>query len=278
MSKGVPRNRRALLQRIRNLSDRTGMPLARINNTIATTVLAQLMPPGVVKGGAGMQLRFGFSRSRVSLDMDAARAAGREEFISDLRTNLASGWGGFSGTVVEKDPPKPIDVPADYVMHPYMIKLAYHTGGTWATVPFELGHDELGDTTEPLWRLADDVRDLFTELGLDEPQPVPVLPTHHQIAQKLHACTASGSDRAHDLVDLQLLVGAEEIDLVKTVETCRRLFSSRRAHDWPPTLTPGSAWHGLYEAAAEEVDVFRSLDDAISWTDDLISKIEDARP
>jgi hypothetical protein len=26
-----------------------------------------------------------------------------------------------------------------------------------------------------------------------------------QVAQKLHACTAPGSERAHDLVDLQLL-------------------------------------------------------------------------
>lgn len=271
---GAPRNRRALLQRIRNASDKTGIPLSRLNTTVATTVVAQMMPAGVVKGGVGMQLRLGYARSRLSLDMDAARATDREEFVGALRSNLLSGWGGFTGSVIERDPPKPAAIPADYVMHPYEVKLAYQSGGTWATVPFELGHDELGDTTDTVYRIADDIRELFAQVGLDDPQPAPVLSVHHQVAQKLHACTSPGSERAHDLVDLQLLLRSERIDLGKTAETCRRLFRLRRAHDWPPELKPGSGWPALYQQAAGDVDVLPTLDEAIGWADNLINMID----
>ncbi len=39
-------------------------------------------------------------------------------------------------------------------------------------------------------RLADDIVALFAELGLDKPDPIPLLSVDHQIAQKFHACTS----------------------------------------------------------------------------------------
>lgn len=118
----------------------------------------------------------------------------------------------------------------------YDVKLS-HAGKSWMTVRLELGHDEIGDTHEPDLVVAEDLLELFARLGLPQPRPVPVLRADHQIAQKLHTCTAVGSDRAHDIVDLQLLVGTGECDLVLTAETSRRLFRSRNAHQWPPTVT-----------------------------------------
>ncbi len=163
-------------------------------------------------------------------------------------------------------------------MHPFEVKLTYLAGGTWATVPFELGHDELGDTVDAVHRLAREIRELFSELGLQEPQPIPVLSVPHQVAQKLHACTAPGSERAHDLVDLQLLVNNEEIDLGQTAEICHRLFTSRRAHSWPPALGPRPDWTTLYVAAADGVDALGSIHEATEWADDLITKIDEASP
>ena len=84
-------------------------------------------------------------------------------------------------------------------MQPYTVNLLFH-GRPFATVALELGYDELEATTnEPIERiLAPEVFALFSELGLGTPAPVPVLPLHHQIGQKLHACTEPGNERAHD--------------------------------------------------------------------------------
>lgn len=60
-----------------------------------------------------------------------------------------------------------------YVMQPFEVKLNYRSR-PWCTVKFELGHNEIGDADEP----------------------VRVMRTDHQVAQKLHAVSESDSERA----------------------------------------------------------------------------------
>lgn len=74
-------------------------------------------------------------------------------------------------------------------MKPFDVKLSYR-GRSFMTVPLEVGHDEVGDTADAVLRLAPDLPLLFEALGLESPSPVPVLAVHHQVVQKLHACTA----------------------------------------------------------------------------------------
>ena len=64
-------------------------------------------------------------------------------------------------------------------------------------------------------------------LGFPEPGPVPCMRLEHQIAQKLHAASRPGSERAHDLIDLQIAISNGEIDYLKTREACIRLFAYR---------------------------------------------------
>ena len=108
-------------------------------------------------------------------------------------------------------------------MRPFDVKLDYR-GRPWCTVKFELGHNEIGDADEPEYFLAPDLAGLFIEVGLEAPQPLPVLRADHQVAQKLHAVSGEGSERARDLVDLQLLDQGGELDLVQVAATCQRLF------------------------------------------------------
>ena len=82
---------------------------------------------------------------------------------------------------------------------------------------------------------------MFKSLGLETPASIPVLALDHQIAQKLHACTyvnpkTGQNDRAHDLVDLQVLEQEEAIDMAAVAATAKRLFAAREAHAWPPTV------------------------------------------
>ena len=162
-------------------------------------------------------------------------------------------------------------------MRPFLIRLSYR-GSFWFNVPFELGRDEVGSTAVPELRMSASITDLFARLGLPVPEPIPLLPVDHQMAQKLHSCTwldrNGENDRAHDLVDLQILVREEAPDLALVRTTARRLFDSRRAQAWPPTVTAHGQWDTLYAAAAEGLDVIATVDQAIDWANSLIARCE----
>lgn len=273
-----PSNLRSLETRIGNVARDRGRPLRRIQRAIANTVVGQMLPPSVVKGGTAMKLRVGEAGSRFTPDLDAARATDLsiEDYLDELAAKLADGWGGFTGAVEEQDPPRPDGVPDDYVMRPFLIRLAF-AGRHWLSVPFELGHDEIGSTRHPELRIADDIIELFAMIGLDDPAPIPLLALDHQIAQKLHACTSvnaatGGNERAHDLVDLQILAEEEDIDYAAVNATGRRLFAARRTQSWPPTVVAFDGWDMIYAAAADGLGVIDNVDDAVVWTNDFIAR------
>lgn len=124
-----PTNLRSLEKRIDNLANELSRPVRRIQRAVANTVVGQMLPPGVVKGGTALKLRVGEAGSRFTPDFDAARASSvtLDDYLNDLGDKLAEGWGGFTGTLSEIDAPEPEGVPEDYVMRPFDIRLAYRS-------------------------------------------------------------------------------------------------------------------------------------------------------
>lgn len=59
-----PRNLNSLEARINNLARDQERPLRRVQRAIANTVVGQMLPPGVVKGGTAMKARLGELASR----------------------------------------------------------------------------------------------------------------------------------------------------------------------------------------------------------------------
>lgn len=166
-----PSSVRSLEQRLRNLESDDGLVLRR-RVGMALVVVGQMLPEGAIKGGSAMALRYGRA-TRFTQDLDAARVQTLARFRSDFEEALAAGWAGFTGRLIEKAAPRPTGVPTAYVMQPFDVKLDYR-GRSWCTVKFELGHNELGDADEPEYQLAADLADLFTEVGVPAPRPVPV--------------------------------------------------------------------------------------------------------
>jgi len=118
---------------------------------------------------------------------------------------------------------------------------------------------------------------LFESLGLETPAPIPVLALDHQIAQKLHACTivnpkTGQNERAHDLVDLQILEQEETIDMAAVAATAERLFAARQGHDWPPAVVQYDRWETIYTEAAAGLDVIDNVTDAVAWANDFIAR------
>lgn len=266
----APNSVRSLEQRIRNLEASEGLAVRR-RVGMALVVVGQMLPEGAIKGGSAMALRYGRG-TRFTQDLDAARVKPLAEFRSDFEDSLAAGWAGFTGRLIEKAAPRPTGVPTAYVMQPFDVKLDYR-GRSWCTVKFELGHNEIGDADDPEYQLAVGLAQLFTEVGLEPPRAVPVMRADHQVAQKLHAVSELGSDRARDLVDLQLVDQGEELDLIQVKATCLRLFEYRRQQAWPPTIVRGDEWATLYEAAAESIDVIPNVEAAIAWVNEFVQRI-----
>lgn len=270
----LPLSRRHLDIAIERLASRFG-EAQRIRRAVANTILAQLMPDCVIKGGSSLKFRYGDIATRVTKDLDAAQGADIDAFIARLDDALHAGWYGFTGHVVKREPATPDGVPPAYVMQPFDVKLEYNRK-PWVTVRLEMGANEVGDTLEADLALASDIAEMFAALGLPQPKPVPLMKLHHQVAQKLHGLTDQTQTRPHDLVDLQLIFSQTAPDLSLVRKTCERLFAHRRRQSWPARVSAGDSWEAGYEAAKYDLPVKPTVAEAIDWVNDLIDKISQA--
>ena len=92
----------------------------------------------------------------------------------------------------------------------------------------------------------------------------------------MHGATGSGSRRAHDLIDLQLIVNFSKIDLAATRIACERLFKYRKCQLWPPKVIKQDGWEEIYSRQKLNLPVLPDVDEAIEWTNQLIAKIKKA--
>ena len=253
-----------------------GKDPVRVSRAMANVIVGQILPDGVVKGGSSLMFRFGERVTRYTRDVDTARVMDQEQYKALLSDALAKGWNGFTGELIEVPPPKPEGVPSVYVMMPYDIKLKY-MGRPWQTVRIEIGHNEIGDADDCDAYLPEEMAELFEQLSFPRPKPVPLMKLSYQIAQKLHAVSEEGSARAHDLIDLQLIVLYSQLDLSDVRSKCVRLFDYRRKQPWPPKITKLDGWGGVYEAALKTIvdksSISPTVDEAVSWVNDLVSRI-----
>ena len=256
-----------------------GRDPVRLARAMANVIIGQILPDGVVKGGSSLMFRYGENCTRYTRDIDTARVADLDSYIARLGDALRTGWCGFSGVIIPVDPPSPEGVPDGYVMIPFDIKLSY-CGRAWQTVRIEIGHNEIGDADMAESALPTEMAEAFETLGFAKPKPLPVMKLSYQIAQKLHAVSSPGSDRAHDLIDLQLIMSHSTPDLREAKSVCERLFNYRKQQAWPPSVQKGVDWESLYQAAFATIrdaeSIASTVDEAISWANDFISKIAKA--
>lgn len=160
-------------------------------------------------------------------------------------------------------------------MQPFDVKLRF-CRQPWCTVRLEVGYDEIGDAQVAEPCLSEGIVEIFKTLCLDEPRPVPLMPLTHQVAQKLHGVSDIGGNRAHDLVDLQLIFAHGGVDLSEVHRIARSLFANRRRQAWPPTVAKGPTWDSLYADAKGTLDVLPTVDEAVAWANGLIAEIDRA--
>jgi hypothetical protein len=272
----APINAKALRRAVEVAAAHRAVVPGRMQHTVASTIAMQMIPDGAAKGGgAAIRQRVSEPEARLTTDLDFARATGIEldAFVDAYSDRLETGWAGFTGLLRFEKSKRPDDVPVDYLMNRFSIKLRY-LGQPYCSVTLELVHAEIDSTETAVERLGTDIVAIFAEIGLPEPAPVRVISAEHQIVQKLHACTGvTASGRAHDLIDIQILAAIEDIDQVEIGRIGRRLFAYRQRHEWPPVVVQHEGWADLYAAALADLDneaVLPSVDDAVEFANRLV--------
>ena len=303
---GPPLNRAQLDDRVSAIAGALDVPVDRARVLVGSLVAAQMLPFGtVVKGGIGVKLRLGETGTRATRDVDVV-TRDREQFLADLNQRLTAGWGtvppskgqlkknadapprvAFSGTARPGKQARPEGVVPEYLMEPYFITLEF-MGTGWAKVFVEVAQDEIGGLEyadlEP--EVAGQVAAVGAVLGFGVFTAVPLISLEQQLAQKIHAATQPESDRAHDLVDIQLLWragtdGGQGLDVPLLGELCRRTFAYRHAHNWPPVVWMPDILDPAYQSARDEAGprvVVATLAEANEWLRQRIAEVVATTP
>ncbi|MGO1181643.1 MAG: nucleotidyl transferase AbiEii/AbiGii toxin family protein [Micrococcaceae bacterium] len=142
----------------------------------------------------------------------------------------------------------------EYVMHPYRVSVAF-LGRAWSALDVEVSDPEIDPEAHTRKEVDGELVQFGAYFGFGDLQPVELVDLEYQIAQKLHAVTDPAYERAHDLVDLQLLWGADP-DLAVLRRLCERTFDWRRQQPWPPLpLRSMYGWELAYADARAETKV-----------------------
>lgn len=280
-----PTNLRSLRDRLTQAAQRQGVVFGRLQRHVAMIVVAQFaatitddgdVPLLLVKGGSSLELRRGIPDSRTSKDFDAVARCDIETVHEQLADAGETGWEGFTAIFTV---PEEIEVPGMPVKpRRFTAKLSYR-GQPFASVPIEVSTVEAGNA-DHFDTLTSDALGL---VGVPATIAVPCMTLPWQIAQKLHAATAvledpKVNDRAHDLVDLQLLEGLlPDSDLLLTRSACVTVFEARAQHPWPPTVTALSHWPPIYAGALEGLDhleLARTVDAAAKTVQRFVGRID----
>lgn len=282
MTRPAPSNATSLAARLRNLCRDHDIPEGRVRRLLGVVVVGQLLARtgvGVVKGATNLEVRVGTARTRVSSDLDTIRRGSLEEFRDRLAEASRTGWNGFTGVVADRGP---IDTPAPVAYRPHRLRVRLlYQGGDFTSLTIEVSPEEIGALAEAEAITSQEVIGWCEALGLPTPASIPALPLAHQVAQKLHACTAPDTgdwtnDRVHDLVDLQIALDDYIGDYRDIKAAAVRLFSYRNGHPWPPSVTARGGWADRYSLEAADLDVIPNLDAAIAWTNELVARIDGA--
>ena len=257
-----PPNLRSLRDRLTQAAQRQGVVFGRLQRHVAMIVVAHSAamltddngaPLLLVKGGSSLELRRGIPDSRTSKDFDTVARHDIDGIHDQLAEAGEVGWEGFTATFTA---PEEIDVPGMPVKpRRFTAKLNYR-GKPFASVPIEVSTVEAGNADE-FDTLTSDALGL---VGVPIAVSVPCMTIPWQIAQKLHAVTAvfgapRVNDRAHDLVDLQLLEGLlPDADVSATRRACFAVFEARAQQPWPPRVSALPHWSPIYVGALEGLD------------------------
>jgi hypothetical protein len=273
--------RRALEDRLRDISGKEGVDLQRLRRQVAfDRLLARLFQvgqplalPWVLKGGYAMELRIKTARTTKDIDL-TMRSIANSGDKNDDKKNLAvlEKLQGAAASNSEDFFVYTIGEPiADLDAAPYggarFPVEARVDGRVFVGFHLDLG---IGDAVmEPLEVIKG--RDWLGFAGISSPS-LYMIPREQQFSEKLHAYTlprqGALNSRVRDLVDMVLLIQSGTLVKAHVDEAIVVTFDRRGTHSVPKLLQmPPVDWKKPYDALATECGLRGGMDDAFAILD-----------
>lgn len=263
--------RRALEDRLNNLSKKEGIALDRLRRKVAfDRLLARLFKnkqsKWLLKGGYALELYLE-NIARTTKDIDLSIPEKRKMSKEKIRDMLQE--------EAEKDI-------KDYFQ--FLIGASYQdlhqpVYGGWR-YPVETKLDNrtftkfhldvgVGDEiiTKPIWQKG---HNLLSFAGIS-PVKVAVIPREQQFAEKIHSYTfpkdKRNNSRVKDLLDLVLLIQHGKLRKVILKQSIEKTFQNRGTHHLPKELeAPPDSWEEVYEKLAGECGAsYKNISDAFLY-------------
>lgn len=76
---------------------------------------------------------------------------------------------------------------------------------------------------------------------------------------------------------MQLIVANADLDLRRVRDVCVRLFKYRKRQAWPPSIAVRDGWHATYDDQKLDLPVLPTVEEAVSWANELVARIDAAR-
>lgn len=223
-----------------------------------------------------MDLRLGLG-TRTTKDIDLVRTDDEQAATEHLAAASAIDLGDFLDFDVRRA--DGLDAAGDFRAVRYSIR-ADLAGRRFEQFPVDVA---LGEHRQELVQWLR-VPDLLAFAGLETPE-LPVVPLERQVAEKLHAYTATygvreeGSTRVKDLVDLALIGDLAELDAARLRDALESTFDGRATQQLPGAVpTPPQSWARPYAELAQAVGISPDLNEGYTATAGLLDPILASRP
>ncbi len=271
--------RRALEDRLSNISKKEGVALDRLRRKVAfDRLLARLFKnkqnKWLLKGGYALELYL-HDIARTTKDIDLSipeKKKINKEKIRDMLQEEAQkdikDYFQFLIGASYQDLHQPVYGGWRY---PVEAKL---DNRTFTKFHLDIG---IGDEiiSKPIWQKG---HNLLNFAGIS-PAKVAIIPREQQFAEKIHSYTypkdKRNNSRVKDLLDLALLIQYGKLRKVILKQSIERTFQNRGTHHLPERLeSPPADWEKVYAKLADECKSSkRNIDEAFRYLDTYWKKI-----
>jgi hypothetical protein len=239
-------NKQSFLSKVRKFAAGIGLTEAEVGRALVNAIVEtaffdvakNLEFASYLKGGSAQVWRSGLVDSRFTRDVDLVTSAEREQLLELLRALAGFKIGFFTIGATAIQPNRTNSkVPDDYRLLVAKISVLV-SGSAWLTCELEILPLEHDFNSPKLAVAHETLAALFQTFDLPVSQEIPLISLELQVAEKLHALTEPGSQRATDLHDIAQILQRFPIASERLSGEVGRVFARRASHELDPLWLP----------------------------------------